>query len=345
MRALRVWAGVAVSVVALFFAFRGVDFRAVGRSLLEADYLWLAVSVLLVSASILVRARRWQSLFAEPRQLHLSRLFGVLNVGYLVNNILPLRAGELARVVLLPRVETVAPIEALSTIVVERVVDTLAVILLLGAVAPLVPVPRSAARPVALLAAAMLLFAALLLIAATRRAATLRLVALAARILPQRFRAPAERHADAAIDGLAALRSPRAALEVAVLSVLVYLLLGAAMAAQLAAFHVQLSLASAFFLLAAATLGLVIPSSPGAVGVWEGIVIGALTGIFSIDRSPATAVALVSHVVFFAPPMFFGAFYLSRFGLSLGRVLGLSERRANAETAGAAIEEHPRLAE
>jgi uncharacterized protein (TIRG00374 family) len=335
---LRVWVGVAVSVVALFFAFRGVDFRAVGRSLLEANYLWLAVSVVMVSASILLRARRWQALFAEPRLLHLSRLFGVLNVGYLVNNVLPLRAGELARVVLLPQVEAVAPIEALSTIVVERVVDTLAVILLLGAVAPLVPVPRSAARPVALLAAAMIVLAALLLIAATRRAATVRLVARAARILPQRFRSPAERHADAAIDGLAALRSARAATEVVVLTVLVYLLLGGAMAAQLAAFHVSLSPAGAFFLLAAATLGLVIPSSPGAVGVWEGIVIGALTGIFSIERSAATAVALVSHVVFFAPPMFFGAFYLSRFGVSWGRVLGLGGRQPNPQPAGGAIE-------
>jgi glycosyltransferase 2 family protein len=252
--------------------------------------------------------------------------------------VLPLRAGELARVVFLPQVEPVSPVEALSTIVVERVVDNQYVILMLGAVAPLVPVPQSAARPVALLAAAMLVLAALLVIAATKRAATLRLVARVARHLPHRFRSPAERHADAAIDGLAALRSPGAAIEVAVLSVLVYLLLGGAMAAQLAAFHVKLGPAGVFFLLAAATLGLVIPSSPGAVGVWEGIVIGALTGIFSIDRSPATAVALVSHVVFFAPPMFFGAFYLSRFGVSWGRVLGLSEGRTNPQPAGGSAE-------
>lgn len=331
MRLLRAWLGAAISVVALFLAFRGVDFGGVWRSFLEANYLWLAVAVALVCASIAVRARRWQALFADPGRVPVRGLFGILNVGYLVNNLLPLRAGELARVVLLGQVERVAPAEALSTIVVERVLDTLAVILLLGAVAPLVPVPRGAVRPVVLLAAGMLLLALLLLLVSRRRAAALRLVTWSARALPERFRLPAVSHADAAIDGLAALRSPRAAAEVALLTVLVYALLAGAMEAQLAAFHLRLPPAGPLFLLAAATLGLVVPSSPGAVGVWEGVVIATLAAIFSVERSLATGVALVSHVVFFAPPMFFGAFYLWRLGMSWGRLLGLRQARPQAD--------------
>ena len=331
MRVLRAWLGAAISVVALFLAFRGVDVGGVWRSLLEANYLWLVLAVALVCASIVVRALRWWALFADPGRVPWRGLFGILNVGYLLNNLLPLRAGELARVVLLGQVEHVAPAEGLSTIVVERVVDTLAVVLLLGAVAPFVPVPHSAVRPVVALAVAMLALALVLLLIAARRAAALRLVAWSARILPARFRTPALTHADAAIDGLAALRSPRAAAEVGALTALVYALLGAAMVAPLAAFHLRLSPAGPWFLLAAATLGLVIPSSPGAVGVWEGVVIATLTAIFSVERSLATGIALVSHVVFFAPPMFFGAVYLWRLGMSWSRLLGLRQAQPQTE--------------
>jgi glycosyltransferase AglD len=169
----------------------------------------------------------------------------------------------------------------------------------------------------------MLLLAVVLLVTALQRATALRLVQWCSRLLPERFRAGVTRQADAAIDGLAALRNPRAAAEVVSLSALVYLVLGASMAAQLLAFHIRLSVAAPFFVLAAATLGLVIPASPGAIGIWEGVVIATLTGAFSVDRSLATGVALVSHVVFFMPPMFFGAVYLWRVGVSWGRLLGL----------------------
>jgi len=322
MRILRAGIGALISVVALYLALRGVNFRAVWSAFLQADYPWLVLGTVLVCLSIALRARRWQSFFSDPDRLPFGLLFGVLNVGYLVNNLLPLRAGELVRVVLLGQREDVSSAEALTTIVVERLVDTLSVIILLGAVAPFIPVPRAAARPVLLLAVATLVLAVALLLLALQRTAAIRLVAWGARLLPDRFRAEAVRHADAAIDGLAALRNPRAAAEVVGLSALVYLTLGASMAAQLLAFHIRLDAAADFFVLAAATLGLVVPASPGAIGIWEGVVIASLTGVFSVDRNLATGVALVSHVIFFSPPMFFGAAYLWRLGISWGRLLG-----------------------
>jgi glycosyltransferase 2 family protein len=322
-RHLRAVIGALISLVALFFALRGINPRAVWSAVLAANYPWLIVGILLVCLSIVLRARRWRAFFSNPERLPFGLLFGVLNVGYLVNNLLPLRAGELVRIWLLGQRDDVSRAEALATIVVERLVDTLSVIILLGMVAPFIPVPHAAARPVLLLAAMMLLLAALLLIVATQRATALRLVGWGSRLLPERLRGGLSRQADAAIDGLAALRNPRAAAEVAVLSALVYLTLGASMAAQLMAFHIRLGIAAPFFVLATATLGLVIPASPGAIGIWEGVVIAALTGAFSIDRNLATGVALVTHVIFFSPPMFLGAAYVWRVGVSWGRLLGL----------------------
>jgi glycosyltransferase 2 family protein len=333
MRYVQVAFGAVVSLVALYLAFHGVDFSAVGRAFLEANYYWLAASVALVVLSIVLRAWRWQALFMRSRTLGLGTLFGVLNVGYLVNNVFPFRAGEIVRAVLLGQLEAVGKAEALGTVVVERVVDTLGVILLLGASALLLHAAGITGRPVLVLAALLLLLLLAMILATARRQAALRLVGLFAGFLPERLRAGIVRQAESALEGLAALRDPRASAQVAGLTVIVYLVLVAAMQAQLAAFHLRLPPAGPFFLLGAATLGLVVPASPGSVGVWEGIVIAVLTRIFAVDRSLATSLALVSHVVFFAPPMLLAAVYLWRLGSSWSRVVATAQTSIEIEQA------------
>ncbi|MGI8550389.1 MAG: lysylphosphatidylglycerol synthase transmembrane domain-containing protein [Dehalococcoidia bacterium] len=328
MKSLQPWVGAAISAGFLYFAFRGVDLAAVGDGVLHANYLWLACGLLLASLSLTLRARRWQTLFAGRRRPRFARLFGVLNVGYLVNDILPLRAGELVRALLLGQLEPISRVQILSTIVLERAVDTVAVIAMLGAVAPFVGLPRGAGRPLLLLTVAMLLLFLVMLVAAVRRDRTMRLVTRAARFLPERLRGMAVEHADSVIDGFSVLTRPLAAAEVVGLTILVYLLAAASMEAVLLSFHIQIGKAGPFFLLATATLGLVVPSSPGAIGVWEGTVVAVLTEIFGVTKGLAATVALVSHVVFFLPPVLFAAVYLWRSSASLKQVLSLGHGRA-----------------
>jgi len=334
MRTIQICAGAAISLAALFFAFRGVDLTGAVRAASHANYLWLLFSVVLVGLSILLRAMRWQALFPRPQRLGMPNLFGVLNVGYFVNNVLPLRAGELVRAVLLGQVETVSRVEAFSTVILERVFDTLGVIVLLLAAMPLVHFAGGASRPVLLLSGAMALLLVALLLAAMHRDAALRIIRHAVWMLPRRVRAPVLGRAESALTGLAALTDARAAAEVIGLTVLVYLVAVAAMEAQVVAFHLRLPPAAPFFLLGAATLGLVVPA-PAGIGVWEGILITLLTSVFSVERSQAASLAVVSHVVFFAPPMLFAALYLWRLGASWSTVVGLTRRgpEAGATTA------------
>jgi glycosyltransferase 2 family protein len=332
MKTLQVCAGAAISLVALFFAFRGVDIGGAARAASHANFLWLLFSAALVGLSIVLRAMRWQALFPRPRRLHIGSLFGVLNVGYFVNNVLPLRAGEVVRAILLGQVEPVSRVEAFSTIIVERVVDTLAVIILLFAAMPLVHFSGGATGPVLVLSGVMLLLLVVLLFAAMNRGAALRLIQQAARLLPERLRASVLEKAGSALTGLAVLTDPRAAAEVIGLTVLLYLVGVAAMEAQIVAFHLRVPPAGPFFLLATASLGLVVPA-PAGIGVWEGIIITILTSVFAIERSQAASLAVVSHVVFFAPPMIFAALYLWRLGASWGTVIGLTRRRVEVAPA------------
>ena len=231
MKTLQLFAGLAISIIALYLAFHGVDFRAVVHALPRANYLWLLLSVLLICGSIVLRARRWQVLFSQSDRLHLGRLFGVLNVGYLANNLLPLRAGELIRAVLLGQVEQVGRVETLSTILVERVVDTLGVIVLIIAVMPLVHGASAAVRPILVLTALLVIW--LSQCSSQPSAAPIRCdwseANCEAPSCPVSRRYPPS--CEAAITGLDSLTHPGAAAEVVALTVVVYLIMAAAMQA------------------------------------------------------------------------------------------------------------------
>jgi uncharacterized protein (TIRG00374 family) len=330
MKVLQICIGAAVGLLALFIAFRGVDLAAAARAAEQANPGWLAFSLLLVCLSLLLRALRWQALFTNTHGLRLGNVFGVLNVGYFVNNITP-RAGEIVRALLLGQVEPVSRVEAFSTIVVERVTDILAVIVLLFASMQALHFSsealRSAGRAGAILA--VLLLAALIL-AATKRGAAMACVAWAIRPFPDRWRPMILDKAESALAGLGALNDPAAAAKVIGLTVLIYLVNVAAMESQLLAFHIQAAPAVAFFLIGAASLGLIIPV-PGGIGVWEASIVFVLTSLLAIDRSQAASLAVVSHLIFFAPPMIFAAFYLWRLGASWDTVFGLSRSQPKTE--------------
>jgi uncharacterized protein (TIRG00374 family) len=329
MKALQIGIGAAIGLLALFLAFRGVNLAAAAQAAEQANHAWLAFSFSLVCLSILLRALRWQALFTHTRGLHLGNVFGVLNVGYLVNTITP-RAGEIVRALLLGQVEPVSRVEAFSTIVVERVIDTLAVIVLLFASMPAVHLSGETLHTVGKVSGvvALLLLAALIL-AATKRAATLALIGWAIRPLPERWRVSILDKAESALAGLGALNDPPAAARVLGFTVLIYLVNVAAMESQLVAFHIQAAPAVAFFLIGAASLGLIVPV-PGGIGVWEASIIFVLTSLLAIDRSQAASLAVVSHVIFFAPPIVFAALYLWRLGASWDTVFGLARSKPRA---------------
>jgi uncharacterized membrane protein YbhN (UPF0104 family) len=130
--------GLVVSVGLLVYFFWDVDLRVVGERLRQTLWGFLALSVALNFLSLWARARRWRYLFAPGARS--GHLFRALLVGYMGNNLLPLRAGEIVRIYVAsrhgPRFWT-----AFATVVVERVLDGLALGLLVGGVLLVVAVP------------------------------------------------------------------------------------------------------------------------------------------------------------------------------------------------------------
>jgi uncharacterized protein (TIRG00374 family) len=287
-----------------------VHWREVGDGIQEANYALVGVAAGLLVISLVLRAFRWQLLFYPLHGLSLGRLFGALNVAYLINNILPFNLGDIGRAYLLGELEDVSTTRSLSTIVVERILDVLTLLVLLVVLVPFVDIPNRIRTPAMLLAIGAVSAAVLLLVASKKRGPVLRLVEWPIRLAPERFRPKLTEMVHSALDGFSVLSHPRIGLQLGAWSLVIWLTVGLVVFTGTEAFGLDIGFGAALFLVIVTTFGFFVPSSPGSFGVYHAIVIETLTKVFDINRNDAVSYALVIHLVFYLPPMFIGLAFL-----------------------------------
>ncbi|MFI5375064.1 MAG: lysylphosphatidylglycerol synthase transmembrane domain-containing protein [Candidatus Rokuibacteriota bacterium] len=288
--------GLVVSVGLLVYFFWDVDLRVVGGRLRETLWGFLALSVALNFLSLWARARRWRYLFAPGARS--GHLFRALLVGYMGNNLLPLRAGEIVRIYVAsrhgPRFWT-----AFATVVVERVLDGLALGLLVGGVLLVVAVPGELRWSILLFLAVDLLGILLLVLIAAAPNASRALIEtffhrigwLEGRMLSM---------LGTMTEGLRGLRSPRHVIPITLYSVGIWFFLALSVWTGLHAAHLDLPLAAAWTVLAFLGLGVSLPSSPGFVGVIQAATVLALA-LFAVPRTEALSFSLLLHASQFFP--------------------------------------------
>ena len=308
MRRLQLLAGIAVSGLALFIVLRDVEWNEVLDRIQEANHGLLALAVVILLGTILVRALRWRALLQVP--LPLWHLYGSLNVMFFLNNVLPLQVGDLGRAYLLSELSGLSMTRTLSTQIVERVVDVLTLLVLLLLLALFIDVPSDVRAPSIFLATVFSFLAVGLLLVASRREMALSLVRRLLNFAPIASRAKLGSMASSAIDGLSGLSDARISAELLSYTVALWLSLGLVLYASIQAFDLPLGYGPALFLVVATTFGFFVPSSPGSFGVYHAIVIAVLTGVFDIEKSSAVSFALIVHLVFYLPPMVIGPAFL-----------------------------------
>ncbi len=284
----------AVSAAFAYLAIRGVRLREVWEGLRESDYWWTAPSVALLFVAQALRALRWQYLFAASTRPPYRPVLDATLLGQAFNNLLPARAGEAARVVALHRSARASRDETVATVLVERLFDVLALLALLFVLVPWLP-------HVTWLGTAAILGAALLV-------ATAAAVVLLARFADRTFR---RRIVESFVRGAASLRDWRLAALAVVLTTVSWLVLAASSWVLLYGFDLPHSPLAGMLVTIATGLSLVLPSSPGAVGVFEAAALVALAA-YDVPRADALPYALVLHAVNFFPYVGAGALVLVR---------------------------------
>jgi uncharacterized protein (TIRG00374 family) len=310
LKRLQIAIGLLISVGALYLALRGVHWREVGTAAREANYLLIAAAAVLLCFTLLLRALRWRLLFHPLKDLNVWYLFGSLNVAYLINNILPFNLGDLGRAYLLSEVEGISATRTLSTIVVERVLDVITLLLFLLILVPFVDIPSRARWSAAILAAVVSTVAITLIILSRRRGVAMRLLDFGLRFAPERFHAKLTEMTQSALDGFAVLSDGRVAVQLGAWSAVTWLCVSLVVFMGTEAFSLDVGFAAAMFLVIVTTFGFFVPSSPGSFGVYHAIVISTLTNVFDVGKNDAVSYALIIHLVFYLPPMFLGLAFL-----------------------------------
>ncbi len=320
MHRRRFWIGVLISLICLALALAGVEWDQAGVALHQADWRYLFPAGGAFLAYLAARAIRWRILLGS--KVGLADVFAVVNVGYLVSNVLPFRLGDPARAIVIGLKHDVKTSAALSTVVVERVLDMLTVVLLLAVTLPFVP-SAGWIRKTGMFAGIVALATLGVLAALAQRPDWGRRALHWSLTRIPLLRVDQVRWTETLgglLEGLSALRSARDVVGLAAWSVVIWALVVGYNFAMLRAFLDRPSLAAASFLTCATGLGMALPSSPGAVGVYHSVARYALQLPFGVSEEAAVVTAFALHAFQYVVVCLLGLIGLLQQNLSFGQL-------------------------
>jgi len=314
----RSWPGLLISLVCLVAVFSIADFGKLRNALAFADYGYLPLALAVFLAAFVTRAFAWRTLLKE--QATPVQTFFALNEGYLLNNLLPFRLGEIGRGFLLSRTANIGFLQVMSSILIERVFDlSLVVGILLMSMTFVVGASdwaRPAAVSLAVLLAGALVF--LHLLARNRKRSMGWFEWLRGRIPP--LRRIGEDQVEAFFEGLSALTDLRRFSVVVILLAATWALVVWHYYLILLAFVPEAGFSWAAFGLGVVGLGVAVPAAPGSVGVVQGVIVGVFPPLFGVDPAIALAYSITVHAIYLVITSTIGLIGLVRDGRSLGAV-------------------------
>lgn len=316
-----------LTVVLLGWFLRGADPAGVWAHVQRAKVEMLLLAVACVAGAFWLRARRWQCMVTPIGPTRFRSAFRATVIGFAALGVLPARAGDVIRPYLLARDEGLQASAVFATVVLERVLDLIAVLALLAlfvyGVGDATVLPERLRGPIvfsatvgAAVAAALM---ALMWVMASHPERIGRLVFAATRVLPRGIADRLARLASTFSTGLAVARDPRLLLRSLAWSMAVWVVTSAEAWAVTNAFGIDMPFLGSFLLQAFLVIGIAVPT-PGGVGGYHEAYRFAVTTFFHAPNDRAVAAALVVHAISFVPVVLLAVVFMFQDGLSVGRL-------------------------
>ncbi|MQA28334.1 MAG: flippase-like domain-containing protein [Luteitalea sp.] len=324
----------AVAAALLVLFLYKVDLRGVVLQIVDAEPVWLALSLATMFANLAIRAWRWQYLLEPLGRTTFANAFRATAVGFAASSILPARAGEVIRPYFLARHERLSATGAFATIILERLLDMITVLLLLASFVFFSGADLSAANPVAYeavkwagaTAGAMALAALVVLFVLAgnpaRLAATLKKLE---QVLPSKLAGLLAEVAEKFAIGLGAIRRPGRLLVALLLSVPLWLCIAMGTWAAAVAFHLAVPFTGSFLIMALLVIGVAVPT-PGAVGGFHAMFRLGATTFFGAPDDAAVGAAIVLHAFTVGPSLLLGLMFAAQAGMNLRGVQRLADQ-------------------
>ena len=316
----------------LAYFLRGVDLHEVWSRTKEADARLLALAVCVTLMTYALRAFRWRYLLAPIGPTRYSTAFQTTVIGFAASFLLPARPGEVLRPYLLARRERLPPTACFATIIVERLLDLVTVLLLFGVFVVLVDPASIAGDPATyarvktggLLAAAASVVGLIVFFVLAGHPERLGTWALRIeRVLPAKAAHLVARLVESFADGLAVMRRPRHLAGSLALSFPLWLSIALGIYVTSHAFHITFSYLGSFLVMTILVVGVAVPT-PGQVGGFHTAYLIAVRTFFGVAGPTAVGAAIVLHAISFVPVTLLGLFFMAREGLSFGRIRALA---------------------
>ncbi len=317
----RFWIGVVITVIFLFLFIYQVrdDIGEMGRALGEANYLFLLPGILFYYLGVYFRAVRWRFVLKPLGSFSSIRIFPLIVIGMLVNNILPARLGIVARAYILGEKESISKMAVGGTMVVEQISDGVILILFAAIISFFVPLEGLLQQVIYITSGLfiMSLVFSLVLVSSPRLAQAAINVVL--RVLPKRLRERTERWLLLLIEGLGIMRSPGQLFIVFILAALVWLCEAGLF--YMVGFAFDLGLPFYVYLLAVsvANLAWVLLMTQGGLGPFD-FAIQQILIAFGISVGVASSYTLVSHALILMLTIPPGFVFLWMENLSLAQI-------------------------
>ncbi|RME49525.1 MAG: UPF0104 family protein [Chloroflexi bacterium] len=316
----RFWLGVLISAALVALILRKQNLPEVWHALRNAQYFWLLPGIAVYFLGVWARTWRWHYMLRPLKVISLQRLFPLVCIGYMGNNIYPARAGELLRSYVLKKRTGVAISASLATVVVERLFDGLTMLLFVFVTLPIAGLGSRYNTFVILFSllfvGALIVF---LLLAVRPERAQAIYGWLIERLLPDRLQERVREPLDLFLEGLHSLRSGRDVFMIFVTSVVVWLFETGKYWFVMHAFPFHVDFYVLMLMNGVVNLFTTLPAAPGYIGTFDAPGIEILEN-FGVAGNVATAYTAVLHVALWLPITALGAFYMWREHLSWEQV-------------------------
>jgi hypothetical protein len=291
---LRLLAGLGISGLALWWAFRSTDWVAFGEILSGANLWYVGLSSGILIGTIILRGYRWIMFLKPIKKVSLVHTSEATLIGYFGNNVLPFRAGEMLRAYFLGKNTGLPFSKVFGTIILERAIDAATIFFLVLLVPLVADIPeelRSETRLAIIISLALIVV--LWWLSRTEGTGW----------VPDRFRALAGN----VRLGFSSLRDRKNFLPLSVTTIIIWAAYLASFQATQAALGLGLTLGQSYSLLVVTTIVIAVPSAPGFIGTYHAAVIFMLVNVLGHELDTAQAAAVLLHAVGYVPYTILGA--------------------------------------
>jgi uncharacterized protein (TIRG00374 family) len=327
--------GLAVSVLLVWALIRNIDFVQLWDALKSANYLWLIPNIAFVVLTMYQRAYRWRTMVAPIGHVPFSKLMAATCIGFMANNVLPLRLGEFVRAYSLslqyPRITKSA---SLATIFVERMVfDLVALLLIFFSVLYVshLELDDEMKAGLSIAIAAALAGIVFIMLMALKGEAAGRILARYLFFLPEAGKEFVRNVVEKFSRGLEFLTDIRSVVWVSFQTVMVWVLLGLSNLFVFKAFGLDLPLDASFVVLVVVSIAILVPSSPGFIGVYHAGAVWAMMA-YGYTKSEVLPCAIVLHAAQYIVVTLMGFYYLRKEHLSFRRIQAAAEEDDSTDT-------------